>query len=278
MIQSDALLRSILENPREDLPRLVYADWLDEAGEAERSEFIRLQCELARTAEPPITVHTNKPCAFGLADPKCPRCKFGLDLMREQELLRESGVKWIGFDAPNWQTEMNGAIGRVGATGKPRLIFARGFLSSVTLDWQTWLRHHDGLFWSPRQTTHCELCFPLPKHIREQCTRCPGNSRIPRPFVASCQPLETVRISAWPVEGLMAELIPGANHFMMPGTRYSFSRVKCGVCDGRAIPIPGYRFREPACDSCRGNPLNLWECEAWPGLEFVMPEMENRRV
>jgi uncharacterized protein (TIGR02996 family) len=43
-----AFLRAIAANPDDDLPRLVYADWLDEHGEPERAEFIRLQCELAR--------------------------------------------------------------------------------------------------------------------------------------------------------------------------------------------------------------------------------------
>src|SRR5262249_49526080 len=30
---------------------LVYADWLDDHGDADRAEFIRLQCELARPGE-----------------------------------------------------------------------------------------------------------------------------------------------------------------------------------------------------------------------------------
>jgi uncharacterized protein (TIGR02996 family) len=41
----DALFRAICEQPREDTPRLVYADWLQENGQPERAEFIRLQCE-----------------------------------------------------------------------------------------------------------------------------------------------------------------------------------------------------------------------------------------
>lgn len=44
----DALVRSVLAAPLDDAPRLVYADWLDEHGESERAEFIRVQCELAR--------------------------------------------------------------------------------------------------------------------------------------------------------------------------------------------------------------------------------------
>jgi uncharacterized protein (TIGR02996 family) len=41
----DALFRAILENPADDLPRLVFADWLQENGNPERAEFVRLQCE-----------------------------------------------------------------------------------------------------------------------------------------------------------------------------------------------------------------------------------------
>jgi uncharacterized protein (TIGR02996 family) len=40
--------KAILAEPDEDVNRLVYADWLDDHGEAEHAEFIRVQCELAR--------------------------------------------------------------------------------------------------------------------------------------------------------------------------------------------------------------------------------------
>ena len=40
------LLDTIRDAPGDDAPRLVCADWLDEHGEAERAEFIRLQCFL----------------------------------------------------------------------------------------------------------------------------------------------------------------------------------------------------------------------------------------
>ncbi len=41
----DALFRATCAHPAEDMPRLVYADWLQEHGRPERAEFIRLQCE-----------------------------------------------------------------------------------------------------------------------------------------------------------------------------------------------------------------------------------------
>ncbi len=54
MTTEQALLAAIWESPHDDLPRLVYADWLDETGDpakAARAEFIRVQCELARMGE-----------------------------------------------------------------------------------------------------------------------------------------------------------------------------------------------------------------------------------
>jgi uncharacterized protein (TIGR02996 family) len=48
---ADAFLADIRENPADDGPRLIFADWLEERdgpGDAERAEFIRLQVELAR--------------------------------------------------------------------------------------------------------------------------------------------------------------------------------------------------------------------------------------
>jgi uncharacterized protein (TIGR02996 family) len=46
--QAAAFLRAIQERPEEDAPRLIYADWLTEQGDADRAEFIRLQIDLER--------------------------------------------------------------------------------------------------------------------------------------------------------------------------------------------------------------------------------------
>jgi uncharacterized protein (TIGR02996 family) len=67
-------LQTIIASPDDDAPRLVFADWLEEAGDAERAEFIRLQCELARMADD---------------DPRWKRL-----WTREQELLRQHQVEW----------------------------------------------------------------------------------------------------------------------------------------------------------------------------------------
>ncbi len=50
MSDEKALLAAIWEHPHDDTPRLVYADWLQENGQPERAEFIRVQCEYWRVS------------------------------------------------------------------------------------------------------------------------------------------------------------------------------------------------------------------------------------
>lgn len=51
-----ALLRTILENPEDDAPRLIIADFIEEHGDQERAEFIRLQVIKGRCLFIPFTV------------------------------------------------------------------------------------------------------------------------------------------------------------------------------------------------------------------------------
>lgn len=75
MTDESALLAAIHADPRSDLPRLVYADWLDDHGEADYAEFIRLQCHTA--------------ARYGaLASKRASQ--------RERSLLRQHGAKWRG--------------------------------------------------------------------------------------------------------------------------------------------------------------------------------------
>lgn len=44
----ESLLRAVFANPEDDAVRLVFADFLDESGQADRAALIRHQCELTR--------------------------------------------------------------------------------------------------------------------------------------------------------------------------------------------------------------------------------------
>jgi uncharacterized protein (TIGR02996 family) len=46
--EAEALLNAIYDHPDDDTPRLVYADWLQEHGQENYAQFIRLQCAAAR--------------------------------------------------------------------------------------------------------------------------------------------------------------------------------------------------------------------------------------
>jgi uncharacterized protein (TIGR02996 family) len=72
--QECAFLQAILERPDDDTPRLVYADWLEEHGDADRGRFIRVQCELA---------------ALPADDPRRPEAQS-----RQDALLTDDEARW----------------------------------------------------------------------------------------------------------------------------------------------------------------------------------------
>ena len=94
-VSGEALLDAIYENPRDDSPRSIYADWLQARGDL-RGEFIALQ--LARRA--------------GIGDAASAR--------RERTLLAAHGREWLGPLA---------SVVTVGST-----VFERGFPAKVIID------------------------------------------------------------------------------------------------------------------------------------------------
>jgi uncharacterized protein (TIGR02996 family) len=77
MPQEEAgLLRAIRDDPEDDSVRLVYADWLEEHGQPERAELIRVQIELGRRPLAPE------------------RCE--LLTARQTKLLTEDAPTWLG--------------------------------------------------------------------------------------------------------------------------------------------------------------------------------------
>ncbi len=86
----DAFLRAIRADPEADLPRLVYADWLDEHDDPARAEFVRVQCELAKLPD-------HDAAYAALED-------------REHELLAEHEAKWLNDDYINEWTFRRGLV------------------------------------------------------------------------------------------------------------------------------------------------------------------------
>jgi uncharacterized protein (TIGR02996 family) len=102
-----AFLQMIAEHPDDDVPRLVYADWLEETGEEihiARAEFIRLQCHLEQLR-------------------KLPREELEqyADLWkRQQELIDQYVESWLG------------SLGKI--YNPVGFVFDRGFLGELIVN------------------------------------------------------------------------------------------------------------------------------------------------
>lgn len=93
------LFQAILADPADDFPRLLLADVLEEAGQGERAEFIRVQIELAKpwsrgsgecwqcNCARRGAQHTNGQC----------RCSERWKTLRrrEREIVEKCGEAWV---------------------------------------------------------------------------------------------------------------------------------------------------------------------------------------
>jgi uncharacterized protein (TIGR02996 family) len=181
MTDRDALIRCILESPNDDLPRLIFADWLEEHGEAARAEFIRVQCELART-NPVIVELVGSMSSRKWEAPEYRR----VDELRrrERELWDSTGsYRWFGDEWLGWVLGP-GVNHRTRQSGN----LTRGFISSISCSWSDFIRVRESLIWSPKQTVECPNNVEPGICARDGgCDLCGTTGRIPRPFTRSAR-------------------------------------------------------------------------------------------
>jgi uncharacterized protein (TIGR02996 family) len=135
MDHDDAILRAIIEDPDDDAPRLVYADWVDERGQPERAELIRVECQLGRLlGSGPIRHHLE--CrARQLLCISDGVFKFEGHLSepmeaRDHELLAAHGARWA--------EPLHGLVDYLG--------FRRGFVEEVGIRGRAFLGAAGDLF------------------------------------------------------------------------------------------------------------------------------------
>lgn len=90
MNEQQAMLQAIYDNLEDDTVRLAYADWLDEHGDSDRAELIRLQYELQKTPE-----YRYLRIEHGLADGVSYQCKKAYAYRVREEQLIKSHPEWI---------------------------------------------------------------------------------------------------------------------------------------------------------------------------------------
>jgi uncharacterized protein (TIGR02996 family) len=128
MTERDRLLHAVLDEPAEDVPRLVYADWLDDHGGEDdrvRAEFIRAGVELARMDE---------------TDPDYPPT-----LARS----RRASVLAQALSVP-WVDQVPGAT----------VWFRRGFISRASISADRYL-HHPSVRWRAVPLEELVLSYTL---------------------------------------------------------------------------------------------------------------------
>lgn len=121
MNDREALLQGVLDAPDDDAPRLVFADWLEEQGETQRAELIRVQCRIA---------YLEAEGAGRLLSPL-------LDLeyvplkRRERELLKGHRLTWLPPACMALESQRAGDACQ----------WHRGFVESVSCTLAAWLEH-----------------------------------------------------------------------------------------------------------------------------------------
>lgn len=160
MSERDGFLRCILENPADDVARLVFADWLDEHGEEERAEFIRVQVELATLADVEKPVFASPVFADEMDEVAdyCERWSRKKRLLERQRKV----LAWRNIEA--WATHRYVLRHTAGRAEFDQLhedkvsaaLFTRGFISHTTCAAADFLKYTEAIF-SQHPVTQCRL-------------------------------------------------------------------------------------------------------------------------
>lgn len=138
MPDEQSFLDEITASPDDDIPRLIYADWLEENGDP-RGEFIRIQCELATLRK------TQK--------------RFAELRSEEARLLAKYERKWSeGFPY-----------------SLRKCVFRRGFIEACWVALSFFLRNSDKIL---RLSPLRDVVFTQSKDKLPALARCPGLSRL----------------------------------------------------------------------------------------------------
>lgn len=141
MTALDALHAAILADPADDLPRLAYADWLEEHGDAEQqvsARFIRVQLRLAALGDRCIGAMCN-----------CERCHLRYE---EGGILGELTTEGYVERFTAWTADLRRILGMRVSEATPDLAvppegyaaarFRRGFVADLVCHPSQWLAFH----------------------------------------------------------------------------------------------------------------------------------------
>lgn len=190
MTDRDALIAGIVANPEDTHRRLLFADFLEEQGDYDRAEFIRVQC----------AVHELMPtCPCGTCQGVLPKgmhddatCLFADLRKRGQSLLLavyDGSCRW-----KTWSAGIDLEIATLGQNSErfASVRFARGFVTEID-SYLAWFRH--------RQCPECEYWaadFSRPiQDSHQHCRTCRGAKMVPGNLskIVKLHPIEFVGVT-----------------------------------------------------------------------------------
>jgi uncharacterized protein (TIGR02996 family) len=164
MVDRASYLRTILEYPEDDAPRMVFADWLDDRGHHERAEFIRIQCADpdgeqfrigARTATAAIAPRQGFTDGHPVLVGEWPKTRRLVAIAMDfqdwrvfETVLKKSADRSFEIVSDNEQ------LFRV--SRRQRLIYRGGFIHGIVLPTNVLYEHGDKLF-SENPILHVEI-------------------------------------------------------------------------------------------------------------------------
>lgn len=243
MGEREAMLQAICAAPGDDLPRLAFADWLEDSArppEPERAEFIRVQIE--REAVESIE-HTCRPHPDGGPDEgetECAACGahwVAEDLRnREREILERIAERVaVPILDTLWphtaqQVGWDGVVTAfpTGQRAGGHVRFRRGFLWGVTCAAPKWVASVSEIAWHPDWSVPCASCedkAPDWETNVVECRRCDSTGYVGQPCPAEPQPVERVTLTTRPdlrdyPEGFARREGGGWEHARWPGIRF----------------------------------------------------------
>ena len=201
-----ALMAAIRDNLADDVPRLLAAEWIEEHGEHERAEFIRVQIELHN-------LRNHRKCRYSRLDncfdrrgnnsdtfnTGCDICRevasfrAGL-LIKEEQLFNTYKCQWFG---ESWAVLYLGSDIEDGGQYPNEAFISRGFVSEVRYTLLNWVGGRDCYTCNHTTAIIGDWLTDHPRLLGITCPVCSGTGRTPAhgPAIARAGALERVTLT-----------------------------------------------------------------------------------
>src|ERR1700722_5246913 len=125
MTDDQGFIASIIANPKDDLPRLIYADWLEEHGQEHVAEFIRIRVAIGRNH---LLDHNEK----GVDD--CRDCEY-IDVLELRSRELKPKIEPFPFESKDDKNAFPSVVHQYS--------YYRGFIGEIWMTFTHWNRFAD---------------------------------------------------------------------------------------------------------------------------------------